>query len=190
MSTSSDSLSALLARVKNGDDAAFDLVYERYFTPVFRYIVLRVRNRELAEDLTQTVFLKAWQARDRYTNAIGRDSAALAYLFTIARNAVIDYHRRKKEVPMADAEKVFAAIPDDRPDPEKRAENRQRAAELYRAMACLSNDQQEVVLLRYINDLATGDIARLMGKTEEAVRQLQCRALKALRRYHNSGMLS
>jgi RNA polymerase sigma-70 factor (ECF subfamily) len=94
---------------------------------------------------------------------------------------VIDYWRTKKEIRLDDPESVFEKIPDKANNPIELAEKKEASQAVHRAIQQLTEIQQEVIVLKFINDTPNKDIAELIGKTEEAVRQLQCRALKALR---------
>lgn len=164
----------LIERAKAGDQIAFGELYQAYLVPVYRYIYARVWHREVAEDLAQTVFLKVYRALARFEV---REQNPLAYFFTVARNTVHDYWRKKKDILLEDKHLLNAhteaeALPQD-------------YRLLERAIKELSAEQQEVVGLKFFNDLSTRDIAKLLGKTEAAVRQIQSRALKHLRQIIN-----
>lgn len=173
-----DNPKVLMQLAKSGSTEAFDRLYELYFIPVFRYIYFRVRNKEEASDLAQTVFLKVFSALPNFRE---QNKSPLAYFFTVSRNIVIDYWRTKKEIRLDDPENVFGKIPDKANSPLEIIEKEETVSAIRRAIQELTDIQQEVVVLKFINDLPNKEIAALMGKTEEAVRQLQCRALKALR---------
>ena len=85
----------LMKLAKEGESEAFSQLYELYFVPVFRYIFFRVQQKETAEDLTQTVFLKAYKAAERFPTE-GKNP--LAYFFAIAKNTTKDYYRKKKDI--------------------------------------------------------------------------------------------
>jgi RNA polymerase sigma-70 factor (ECF subfamily) len=165
----------LVARAQRGDRGAFGDLYERHLDAIFRYVYYRVGEQREAEDLTETVFLKAWEALDRY-----KASAVpfTAWLYRIAHNLLIDRHRAFKEE---------TALPDDHADhtphtnPEAEAQRHLEQAALTTALAQLEPDHQHVLTLRFINDLSHAETARIMGRTEGAVRVLQHRALAALR---------
>lgn len=159
------------------DTEAFEHLYKMYFTPIYRYIYFRVKNKEEAENLVQEVFLKAYKSISGLQKTIDRP---LAYFFTIARNAVIDHWRKKKEI-LAE-ENFFDKIPSDEPSPLKTAEKREIEETTRRAIRQLTEEQQEVVILKFINEMSNQEISKLLNKSEEAIRQLQCRALKALRK--------
>lgn len=168
----------LMQLAKNGDSEAFGSLYKLYFIPVFRYIYLRVKSREETEDLAQNVFLKVFQ---NISNFQEQGKSPLAYFFAIARNAVINHWRKKKNVSI-DLQTI-SEIADPAGHPHQLTEQNETAKTMRRVIQKLSDDQQEAIILKFINELPNSEIAKLLGKTEEAVRQLQCRALKALRQY-------
>lgn len=172
----------LLRRAKNGDVAAFGAVYEGCFNPIYRYILIRVRNRPEAEDLAQTVFLKAFASLKSFEE---RAATPMSYLFKIARNAVIDHWKKRKERVFSDMgdeednENSFNPAGDD--SPVRRAEESERSRAIKKAILGLTEEQQSALTMRFVNDLTTKEIAEAMGKKEPTVRQLQCRALRALK---------
>ncbi len=168
----------LMRLAKSGDTGAFGRLYKLYFIPVFRYIYFRVRNKEEANDLTQTVFLKVFSALPNFRE---QNKSPLAYFFTVARNTVIDHWRTKKEIRLDNPENVFENFPDKANSSLEIIEKEETAQAIRCAIQELTDIQREVIVLKFINDLPNKQIATLMGKTEEAVRQLQCRALRALR---------
>lgn len=157
----------------------FEELYERFFTPVFRYIFLRVKHRAEAEDLAQTVFMKAYQA-----NPPGKagQELSLNYFFTVARNTVIDHWRKKKDLVMDDSDEAFDNIPDG-DTPETGAMRGEAGVAVREALGRVSESEQEVLILKFMNELSTKEIAKLLDKTEVAVRQLQSRGLKTLREH-------
>lgn len=177
-SNQQDNPVVLIRRAKDGDTEAFGLLYTIYFTPVFRYIYSRVKDKETTNDLTQTVFLKVFQSLERYQE---KNKSPLAYFFTVARNTVISYWRKKKEVLINDSERPLEVSAVD--NPSKWAEKTDISKILYRAIGQLTYTEQEVIIFKFIDDLSTREIAKILGKTEGAIRQIQCRALKKLREY-------
>lgn len=167
----------LLERAKDGDTSAFGTLYQLYFAPTYRYIFFRVKHTEEAEDLTQSVFVRVYATIVDYEH---RGKPLLAYLYTVARNIIIDYWRKKKSIIMDDPERLqteIDAVHKILPELQDPFDTKI----LHTAIEQLTDDQQEVVVLRFLNDLPNRDIAEQLGKSEEAIRQLQSRALKALR---------
>ncbi len=165
----------LVEAAQSGDGDAFSQLYEAYFDRVYRFIFFRVADNEIAEDLASQVFLKAWENLHHYRPR----GPFLAWLYAIARNTVIDnYRTRKQVVSLEDAGPIAAQDPklDDR------LELEYDVKALQQAMQHLTQEQQEVITLKFIADYDTAQIAKVMGKSEGAIRALQMRALQALAR--------
>jgi len=166
----------LAGRAARGDSAAFGLLYDRHVTAVYRYVYYRVRDDAEAEDLTSDVFMRALRAIPRYEPR----QAFLAWLYRIARNAVIDHVRRGgRQVSYEDAlahPEVHEVV---EPDTELLAMS--DSATLRGALEKLTPLQQEVIVLRFLEGFSTLEIAKLIGKREGTVRGIQFRAIGALR---------
>ena len=171
-----DEDASLAARAGKGEPAAFGALYDRYVDAVYRYVFYRVRNDADAEDLTSEVFMRAMRAIPRYEPR----QAFLAWLYRIARNAVIDRARRARtQVSFEDALAHPNADKVVEPDAALLALSDSRVVR--EAMAHLTPLQQEVIVLRYMEGFSTAEIAVLVGKREGTVRGIQFRALAALR---------
>jgi RNA polymerase sigma-70 factor (ECF subfamily) len=172
----------LVERAQGGDTEAFGLIYDRYVGTVFRFIYFRVGNRQLAEDLTSDTFLRAlkrigsvtWQGRD-----LG------AWLVTIARNLVADHFksgRYRLEVTTGD---VLDADREDRgPEgsPEAVVVDHITNVTLLTAVKQLNPEQQECIVLRFLQGFSVAETAQAMNKNEGAIKALQYRAVRALNR--------
>jgi RNA polymerase sigma-70 factor, ECF subfamily len=165
--------SRLVEQAKSGDAEAFGQLYDAYVDRVYRFIFFRVSDEPAAEDLTSQVFLKAWQNLGRYRPK----GPILAWLYTIARNTVIDHYRTFKETVSLD-EAGPIAVQDDKLD--DRVDFQAEMKSLQESLKYLTEEQQEVIILKFIDELDTEKIALTMGKSEGAVRALQMRALQAL----------
>lgn len=165
----------LVHKAKAGDQDAFTRLYDAYVSQVYRYIYYRVTDEQTAEDLTSQVFLRSWEHLARYR----LDGSFLAWLYTIARNAVIDRYRTRKEVVSLDDGLPLAS---EGPTLDEQIETQFENRKLRNALQELTVDQQEVVTLKFIAGYSTDEIARKMGKRAGAVRALQMRALQALAR--------
>jgi len=160
----------LIRRAKECDEAAWAEIYERHKQNIYRYIYYRVSNASLAEDLTQEVFLRALESIDSFAfRGIGLSS----WLYRIARNLVIDHYRRQPERAELPLEEGLLAAAE---------EDLGRQQELREALDCLTDEQREVVILRFVNGLSTAEVAQVLDKSEGAVKSLQHRALAALGR--------
>lgn len=167
----------LVHQAKSGDSEAFAQLYDAYVERVYRYILFRVSEDDITEDLVSQVFLKAWQNLDRYKTG---SSPFIAWLYTIARNLVIDYHRAKKVmVPLEEAR----ALPSDAQSPGEEVEMRFDLQAMRDALQFLTGDQQQVLILKYIAGLPNENIAKIMKKQEGTIRGLQMRALQILAKY-------
>jgi len=166
----------LVEAAKAGDADAFGLLFDLFHEPVYRYIASRVRRPSDAEDLAQTVFVKALEALPRYE---ARGVPFGSWLFRLARNTVIDHMRTQREHVDLDA-LVERASQD--PDPEARAVARQDIEAVGVALAELTEEQHDAVALRFFAGLSAREAAEAMGKREGTVRGLQFRAIAALRR--------
>ena len=170
---------ALTRRARDGDPQAFAALYDRYFEVVYRYVYYRVREVEEAEDVTSEVFFRALRAMPRYEPR----QPFLAWLYRIARNAVIDRARAlRPRVSFEDA----LAHPDAGEhvvDPDVRILATDRRARLRAALATLTAEQQEVVILRFVEGLSAEEVGQIMGKRAGTVRGLQFRALQALKKH-------
>jgi RNA polymerase sigma-70 factor, ECF subfamily len=166
----------LARRATAGEAEAFGALYDRYVDSVYRYVYYRVRNEAEAEDVTSDVFFKALRAMPRYQPR----QPFLAWLYRIARNAVIDRARRAR--PQIGFEDALAHPGADRViDPDDRLDRISDAGELRSAISHLTPLQQDVIVLRYVEGLDTHAIGRLLGRRDGTVRGIEFRALGALR---------
>ncbi|MDP2663068.1 MAG: sigma-70 family RNA polymerase sigma factor [Dehalococcoidia bacterium] len=140
----------------------------------------RVGNRPDAEDLAQQVFLNAWHAIGCYQRA---GASFVAWLLTIAHNQVVTFHRRAKDVSYLEIEPVTEAR---WADPEGEALATHDRLAVRRGILRLKPDQQQVITMRFLEDLPYADIAAALGKTEGNIRVIQYRAIAELRRLLNS----
>lgn len=170
-----ETMGALILRAKAGDRAAFNALYREYVSPVYRYVFVRLRNKSDAEDVTQETFMKAFQAMARYRDE--RDGM-LPYLFTIARNLLIN-HTRKKRPENALPEDIDKYAGSERTS--RVTEEREVSEVIQDALGFLSEAEREVVELRFFGERSYAEIATLLGKREDAIRQHIARSLKKLR---------
>lgn len=170
----------LAAKACGGDRQAFGTLYERYVDRIYRYVYFKVGNRAQAEDMTSQTFLKAWDAIGDYE---WRDHPFGAWLFRIAHNLVVDYHRSRREVLGLDdaTRQLEAKASRDDVRPERILADLISMERVRHAIGRLTEEQQQVLVLRFFEGLDTGEVAELMGKRRGAIRGLQFRALSALR---------
>lgn len=159
-----------------GDVEAVGRLYDAMVGPVYRYVAVRIRRREDAEDLTHLVFERIVSALPRYKQN-GRPFAAWA--FRIARNAVIDHQRRLRPTDSLSG----IAEPSEGIGLEALSVRGEEIRELRDAIRRLTPDQQEAIALRYAAGLSAEEAARVMGRRAGTVRGLTFRAIEALRRH-------
>lgn len=165
----------LIEKAKSGDKEAFGKLYELYYLPVFRYVHFRIRKKEDTQDLVQIIFVKVYESIGKYKE---QGKEPLSYFFTVARNTVIDYLRKRQDLKLFEDAQIEAG---DKSNPELFAEGGELKTIVDKAIQTLNNDQKEVVILKFIVGLPNSEIAKQMRKTEDAVRQIQHRALKLLK---------
>lgn len=166
----------LIQRAKQGDKEAIGELYQRHVDAIYRYIWARVRETPVAEDLTGSVFLRALEALPTYESS---GKPFLAWLYRIAYARVVDYWRqqeRRTEVPLLETLAARGPQPDEVLEAEADWE---RAMKL---VAHLTDDQQDVLILRFIGEMSLAEVAETLGKTLGATKALQHRALAALAR--------
>lgn len=155
----------------------FEDVYTAHRDAVYRFVFFRVRDIDVVEDITQTVFIKMYE-KIRSGDVPHNPSS---YLFTIARNTVIDYWRKKKSLSL-EAYLEYAPEPEDTgPTPEGVSMSRESQELVEKLLATLSHEQRDILVMKYVTDLSNKEIAEITGKTEESIRQIQSRALRTLR---------
>jgi len=165
----------LVLQAQAGNSEAFGQLYDAYMERIYRFVYFRVEDQQTAEDITSQVFLKAWNNLDRFQFS---RTPYLAWLYTIAHNAVIDHYRTRK---------VSTALDDVRlsqPDHAEAVENdidlSVEMQSVRAAMQALTDDQQKVLTLKFIEGMSNTEIAQHLGKREGAIRALQMRGLQAL----------
>ena len=173
--TSSD-IDLLVERAIDGDANAFGRLYDMHVDRVYRHAYYRVGNVADAEDLTQQVFIKAWQAIHRYKKTA---SPFLAWLIKISHNLIVDFYRSKKAETFLDFD-VFTSKSES--SPEHLAETHFDQQQIHRAILELPGDKQQVVMMRFIEGFSYSEISSSLGKSEGAVRVILHRSLKSLRK--------
>nr|WP_246085920.1 RNA polymerase sigma factor [Pseudonocardia hydrocarbonoxydans] len=167
---------SLVRAAQEGDMDAFSQLYDRYYDVVFRYVLFRMNDRTLAEDITQEAFVRALRRIGSVTYQ-GRDIAA--WFVTIARNLIFDHVKSSRYR----LESTTADIIDLSPSthgPEQQVLDGATNDELIRCVRKLNPDQQECITLRFLQGLSVAETARIMDRNEGAVKALQHRAVRRL----------
>jgi RNA polymerase sigma-70 factor (ECF subfamily) len=172
-----EDLKKLILLAKEGDQGAFEKVYTMYYTPLFRYIILRIKDKEEAEDMTQTVFMKIWNSIPHWDAG---HTSPLAFFFTVARNTMIDHFRKNSHKEIV-SDEIVKDLRDKESYSDKDAETRELRDVLMALIDKLTLEQKEIITLFYTNDLSYREIAAITGKREDAIRQIHSRAIKKLR---------
>jgi RNA polymerase sigma-70 factor (ECF subfamily) len=169
--------STLVTLAKQGEAAAFEQIYDQHRQLIFNYIFFRVGDSELAEDLTSDVFVRMVDKIDTYTQN-GRPFAA--WLYTIARNLVIDHHRRDNQLTWVPLDERLIEAKEN--NPAKAADRSLLQDCLIKALQHLTEEQRQVILLKFVERRSNAEVGSLLGKTEGSIKSLQHRALVALKR--------
>lgn len=168
-----------------GEENLFDVLVKRYADYVFNFIRQYVRDDGRAEDLTQDVFLRVWKNLKKFDTT----KKFKVWMFQIARNAVIDFLRKKKELKFsdleADEESGILDVEDDADGAEEIFEERELQAEVARLLGELPPRYQSVLVLYYQDQLNFREIAEIDGTSENTVRSRHRRALLLLREKFN-----
>lgn len=166
----------LIRRAKNGEMEPFGQLYDHYIAPIYRFVLVKVTNRHEAEDLTHDVFLSAWQNLKNYKH---KGFPFSSWLYQIARNKVIDHYRTKKNhTNFENVDEELLKVAD------VSEVNLNTTLELEQVKAAITNlspEQQDVIIMKFVEDLSNEEIAEALGKTEGAVRLLQHRAVNNLK---------
>lgn len=164
----------LVLQATRHNHAAFAQLYDRYVDKIYRYIYYKVGSQSEAEDLSGQVFLKAWEAIGRYQCT---DRPFAAWLYRIAHNLIVDYFRTKRDTSSLD-DIVSVEFPGT--DIDDIVNQHLTSDTLRLALRHLTHDQEQVIVLRFLEGYNTTEVAQIMGKQPGAVRTLQHRALAGL----------
>jgi RNA polymerase sigma-70 factor (ECF subfamily) len=168
---------SIIEQAIGGDSSAFGLLYDKYHTQIYRFIYLKVSHREEAEDITHHVFLSAWQSMGGYKDK-GFPFSSL--LYQIARNKVIDHYRTKKtSIDIEDLNET--QIPYQEASLEGTLHTQFQLETVRIVMQQLKQEYQDIIIMRYIEELTPSEVARILKKPEATVRVLQHRAIKKLK---------
>ena len=169
----------LVKRAKNGDSKAFGELYDSHISPIYRFVLLKVSDKANAEDITQHVFLNAWQNIHKYESRPGIPFSS--WLYRIAKNAVIDHYRTSRDhldIELV-SEKSIVALSD---ESEEKIDNAFQLELVKKSLTHLRDDEQSVVILKFVDGLSTKEVASALEKTQGAIRVIQHRALKKLQK--------
>lgn len=165
----------LLEEAKRGDREAFGKLYQYYVDALYRYAFFRVgQKKEVAEDVVADTFTKTWEKLDTF-----KTGSFQAWIYMILKNTLVDYYRKESKIQVGlDEEKA-----DERDQLEEKVLRSLECQEAVAAIKMLTEDQQEVLLLKFVEDMSNKEIADVTGKNEAAIRALQHRGLEQLRKH-------
>jgi len=168
----------LLDRASRADPEAIGALYDRYVGRIYNYIYHRVGQADLAEDLTAQVFARMLEA---IREGRAWRTSFSGWIYRIAHNLVIDHYRRRSRATFVELEEASPLVADGA-DPVRKVEARLEGEHLRAALGKLTEEQAEVIALRFLDEFSIAEVAAMMNKTEGAIKALQYRAVLALRR--------
>ena len=168
---SSANIDSWVRRAQSGDASAIEVLYQQHVEPIYRYIFYRVSSQHDAEDLTAEVFVRMVEGLPNYRFT---GAPFEAWLYRIASARVIDFHRRQRRRPESDLSESLA---DSSTHPEDQIQRTQEIEMLRGVLRQLSDDEQTLLILRFVEHRSHNDAAEIMGKTPTAVKAMQHRAL-------------
>jgi RNA polymerase sigma-70 factor, ECF subfamily len=170
----SDVIRRIIKQAQRGDEQAISALYQTYVSAIYRYIAYRVGAEEDAEDLTAEVFVQMVRGLPRY-----KDTGAPfdAWLHRIAAARIADFYRRQNRRPQT---VLSDNLPGTGPLPEERVQDQQDQSEMRQAVRQLSEEEQTVLILRFVERKSHREVAQIVGKSVSAVKSIQHRALVRL----------
>jgi RNA polymerase sigma factor (sigma-70 family) len=166
----------LVLKAVERDQEAFAQIYDRHVVRIYRHIYYMVNDSSTAEDLTAQTFLKAWEAIDRYKE---RGAPIVAWLLRISHNLTVSFLRSKRD--HSELDETFLDQKMTR-NPEEALEQASDEKSMREAVLKLRDEQRQVIMLRFVEEMDYREVADIIGKSVPAVRVIQHRALGNLRR--------
>ena len=174
----------LIKKAKDGENEAFGLLYDNYLPKIYRFVLLKVSHREEAEDLTHQAFLKAWENVHKYKDEGKYEGLPFSsWLYKIARNTVIDHYRSvrhtKTEVSIDEVSEEAIIFANDNSF-DKDIDQKINLRKISDAIKKLKEIEQDIIIMRFIDDLPHEEVASVIGKSVGATKLIQHRAIKKL----------
>jgi RNA polymerase sigma-70 factor (ECF subfamily) len=170
----------LIRRAQEFDQEALGWLYQLFYPKLYNYAYLQLGNIQQAEDLASEVLLRVLESLKGYRF---RGVPLTAWVFRIARNYLIDLHRRRQRRPQVG---LYEGIPSAEDGPQAAAERATTQGELRLALTRLTEEQRQVIILKFVEGMDNASVARVLGRSQGAVKSLQHRALASLRRILSS----
>jgi RNA polymerase sigma-70 factor (ECF subfamily) len=165
----------LIKKAQQGDVQAFAQIYLLFSEPVYRFCLFKTSSKEDAQDITSETFKRIWRYLNKY-----KKGNFQAFLFTIARNFIVDYYKNRKNKIQTNLENV-SWLADDKANIEKKYIKQEELERLALAVNKLAESYREVIILRFIEELSIKETAAILGKSSAAIRVLQHRAINKLK---------
>jgi RNA polymerase sigma-70 factor (ECF subfamily) len=170
-----DRLTDYACKMQRGDLEAGEKIFDYYSPKIFRFVIVRVLNREIAEDLTQEVFLKVVNRIETFIPDRGSFSA---WIWQITKNTLKDHYAKKKTIPLSDILPESKYFIDKKNNPDQRL----KIYEVLKIAQGFSEEEQEIFSLRYLSDLSYKNLSEMTGKSEVALRVVVHRLNKKIRK--------
>ena len=168
-------LKKVILKAKEGDKEAFATLYTSLYTPLYRYVLSRCKDKDLTDDVCQQTFLKFYVALSSYEP----EKSPLAYLFTIAKRLLINHGEKKTFEPFDDS--LLETYKDDSHSILDEAHLEHLSQEINSFLPHLTDDEQEVIRLYFFSELSYKEISDVLEKEEAYLRKIKERALTKLR---------
>ena len=169
-----ENLPQIIKLAQHGDKEAFSVLYKEYYSRIYRYCKINLYREDLAQDLSQETFIRAWKALPNFKQT--SEGTFQAYLFRIARNLIIDLSRKKKEFALTGYEELEGGE-----DFTEEIDMKDEAEKLKSALGRLGETDRQILILRYFEDMSHRECAKIIGMNEGALRVRTIRALKKLK---------
>src|SRR3989338_4494999 len=166
----------LVEKARKGNSEAFGILYDYYLPKIYRFVLFKVSHKQQAEYITQHAFMKAWENMGGYKP---QGHPFGSWLYRIARNSVIDYYRKNEF--SVDIEAVSPEALGIDNSLIAKLEVKLEWEKILNAIGGLTEVEQDVLIMRFVEDLPHGEVARAVDKSENAVKVIQHRALKKLK---------
>ena len=163
----------IIKKCQSGNTGEFSILYDVYIEKIYKYIYYKTGHKETAEDLTSKTFFKALRSIDKFE----ANESFSAWLYTIARNNVIDYYRAKKLD--IDIDDIWDLSDDD--DLIQSIDDKNKILEIKKYLSNLKKEQREIVILRVWQQMSYKEIAEFVGKSEDACKVTYFRVIKKLK---------
>lgn len=183
MSSRSNKYSGLLAKIRKGDQESFELLYNEEFEKIYRFVIFKVSDQTLTEEIVQDIFFSFWD----YARQGGKIDNPVGLLYKIARNKIIDYYRKsgvRPKVISLDSHEGYEISESQvsGSDIEKELDVSFKIESIQAVMVELPDDYRDILIMRFMREMEMKEIAEAMEKSEGAVRVMIYRALKLLKK--------